>query len=335
MNKLNKKVISILFSSLLVVSLVGCGNNETMNTTPIKSSTEDTGFFTQEVVKRYTVSKTVYPNEVAKTKKTFDETFISQNNQNANIVMELTEIKESEDKITDRKVKVTSETNFTYDVNVPNADKTKIITYYDNGLEPSKDVINVDKQQKKNGDKAVKVAIKVKELQVVDDWSWRNGFNPTMQFKGYGSALYQIDETHYLKHNLDGSVPDITGKEEALVNYLDLPTDKYRINSIKWVGKEFTKGGVTYRNAIANGQRYQAKYKAIYEQEIELPDAKAVKLTAVYTWRGIEINKSHVVMAVIAGAVLLAGLIAIIIMLLKKKKNKNQDEDDEEQEMIN
>lgn len=331
MNKLNKKIISILFSSLLVVSLVGCGNNETMNTTPVKSSTEDTGFFTQEVNKTYTVSKTIYPNEVEKVKATFSDTYIGNNN----IEMQLKEIKETEDVITDRKVKVTSETDFPYDINIPDPDKTKIITYYDNGLKPTTKIVNVDEQKKSKNAKAVKTEIKVKELQLVDDWNWRDGFNPTMQFKGYGSALYKIDDEHFLKHNLDGSVPDITGKEEALVNYLDLPTDKYRINSIKWVGKEFTKGGVSYRNAVASGQRYEAKYKAIYEQEIKLPDAKAVKLTAVYTWRGIEINKSHVVMAVIAGAVLLAGLIAIIIMLLKKKKNKNQDEDDEEQEMIN
>ena len=332
MNKLNKRFVSILFSSLLVISLVGCGNNETMNTTPIKSSTEDTGFFTQEVNKTYTVSKIVYPDKVEKTKGTFSDTYIGKDNKNNNIEMQLKEIKETEDVIKDRKVKVTSETEFPYDVNVPIADKTKKITYYDDGLAPSTKTINVDEQKKSKNAKAVKTEIKVKELQLVDDWSWRNGFNPTMQFKGYGSALYKIDESHYLKNNLDGSVPDITGKEEALVNYLKLPTDKYKILSIKWVGKEFTKGGVTYRNAVATGQKYEAKYKAVYEQEIKLPDAKAIKLTAVYTWRGTELNTSHVVMAVIAGIVFLAGLLTAIFMLLRKKR-KNQE--DENVEMLN
>lgn len=168
-----------------------------------------------------------------------------------------------EDTIIDNRTKLlTASTDFDYKTVEPTPPQTKTVTYYDEYTD-----INVTAD------------LPLKDFIIADEWAWRADVSIPITFSLYDADYYALGDK-LIPFNDDK--PMLQGYENDLLNELNLDTSLYRITDVNWVGEPYTAGEVTYRDAVATGERYCANYIATYEDTVSLPDASGYKGVAVY-----------------------------------------------------
>lgn len=151
----------------------------------------------------------------------------------------------------------------------------------------------------------------------------------------YDAAYYDLNGTKFYK-DANGNL-DIKNKEAAILNYLGLNGDRYRLSNVSWSGDVYNVNGELRRNAVASGQYLADIEKVTFEKEVELPQlytAKAVykadvfdgtytythQLTAKYEM----VNHTALYIAISVGVLLVVLLVILILIVLsKKKKSRN------------
>ena len=156
-------------------------------------------------------------------------------------------------------------------------------------------------------------------------------------------TIYDYDGDYYMLNNtryeLDASGKlDISGKETAILNYLNLSSNDYTITGTVWNGAAYTLNGQICRNVYAIGQRRVQDIEVVYSGVAELPQTYTAKLTY-----GADLNVSgqyeyeHVLKAVyekdnsrmiitISILLFLFLLMIVIILFVIAKKKKNTKE---------
>lgn len=239
------------------------------------------------------------------------------------IEVKLTGVSFTDTTITNRSENITGYTDYDYKTVTPKPAQTKTVTYY-------------DKASQKN----VQATLQFKELKAKDDWAWRNDVNIPITFSFYDSEYYVLGDK-FIPYN--DKQPALKGYETDLLKELNLDTEKYRITSVEWSGEKYQLGDVTYRKAIAHGERYAANYIAYYESNINLPNAHGytavaeyqteisvlngtkeytVEATAVYTPN----HTTAIIVGSVAGGLILIVLLVIAILYIISKKDKRKGE---------
>lgn len=212
---------------------------------------------------------------------------------------------------------VTATTDFDYAIKQPVAPTTKNTNYTD----------------QKTG-QVINCALSYKSMNVLEDWHWKNDVSIPVTFKVYDSDYYKLG-TRYVPYN--DNKPALKGYEKDMINYLNLSAKNYKITGVQWSGKVYTKNGVQYRNAIATGSRYVAKYQAVYESTVSLPDCAGFNAVARYTIAGND-QQGYTVLAtatyneikntvnpvVIIAAVVILALLLVLILYFAAKKRKQK-----------
>lgn len=236
------------------------------------------------------------------------------------IEVNLKDVTYSDTIIKNRTADLTAYNDYSYQTTTPKPSATKTITYYDDAT----------------GQYLTKT-LQFKELKAEDGWAWRSDLSIPITFAFYDSEYYALGDK-YVPYN--DEKPALEGYETDLLNELNLDTSKYRITSIKWDGEKYKAGDITYRNAIAYGDRYTANYVAYYESTVSLPDAEGynavahyegqtsvltgdkeytVQATAVYT---PDHTTAFIVAGVVGGLIIIVLLIIAILYVISKKRRK-------------
>lgn len=263
--------------------------------------------------------KVDYKNLYSKEDITPPETLsIMQDGQE--IEVKLTDINYTDTTITNRSERLTAYTDYDYKTVKPVPPETKTINYF-------------DEASKQN----VKATLKFKELKAVDDWAWRNDVTIPITFSFYDSEYYVLGDK-YIPY--DDNTPALKGYENDLLEELGLDTYKYRINSVEWSGEKYQVGDVTYRKAIAHGERYAANYVAYYESKVNLPNAKGYNAVAnydteisvvsgekEYTVLATAVYKpnnttAQIIAGVFGGLLVIVLLVIAILYIISKKNDK-------------
>lgn len=274
---------------------------------------------TEDIRENQTITHKVdYNNLYSKNANAPETLKIMQNGEE--IEVKLTGVDYTETTITGRSERVTAYTDFDYKTVKPDAPKTKIVTYYD----------DVTKRN-------VTATLNLKELKAEKDWAWRNDVTIPMTFSFYDSEYYVLGDK-YVPYN--DEKPGLEGFENDLLNELNLDTYKYRINSVEWVGDKYTLGDMTYRKAVAHGERYVANYIAYYESNVNLPNAKGYNAVANYEAERSVLTgeKEYTVSAeavyspdnttalaiagTVGGLILIVLLVIAILYVISKKKER-------------
>ena len=214
-----------------------------------------------------------------------------------------------------------------YTTTKPNIDTEKTINYKD-----------------KFSGETVTATLPLKNVQVIGKKFWKADVKIPITFEVYGAEYYLLGNKK-IPHNDDN--PQIA--DNLILKELNLSNKTYRITKTEWQGKSFTKNGKTYRKAIAYGERYVAKYKATYQDKIELPDCDGyigtahyvgkvnvddnnnttykVKATATYNLVKQQSQNNNIVkyIAIGVGVLLVAGAIVLILFFIAKKRKKRNE----------
>ena len=150
------------------------------------------------------------------------------------------------------------------------------------------------------------------------------------QFYAIGDKLVPYNE----------KAPAVQGFEADILRSIGLDPQSYTIDTAVWMGEPYQSGETLCRDAVANGRRYAANYRAVYESEVALPDAQG--WTAVATYEGesdiLSGETEYTVQAValyqrddtlliavsisIAALILLAAIVVLLLLLMKKRERK-------------
>lgn len=232
----------------------------------------------------------------------------------------LTDITYTDTIIKNRTATLTAYNDYAYQTTKPEPAKTKTITYYDDAT----------------GQTLTKT-LQFKEIKAEDGWAWRSDLSIPITFAFYDSEYYALGDK-YVPYNDDK--PALEGYESDLLNELNLDTSKYRITSIEWDGEKYQAGDITYRKAIAYGDRYTANYIAYYESTVSLPDAAGYNAVAHYEGQATVLNgeKEYTVQAtavytpdhttelivagVVGGLIIIVLLVIAILYVISKKREK-------------
>lgn len=171
-------------------------------------------------------------------------------------------------------------------------------------------------------------------------------------------TITDYDADYFMLGNSKVSKTDsLLDYKDEFLDYLGLPSDKYKISSIEWKGEPYTKNGTEYRNATAYGQKLIHDIVAVYGGEATLPATDGmyyhciyvnpdkpgntlytVKVTATYTFSVInekgnnfienlmEWLRANPIAAFGIGTVIIIGFILIILLILSNKKKKEEKE---------
>lgn len=180
----------------------------------------------------------------------------------------------------------------------------------------------------------IEIELKLQSKNVTDDY-WKD-FQIPMVIYGYDADYYMLSGTRF---ELSDDVLDISGKEQAILSYLNLDPGDYRIHSTVWDGQPYEVNGQIRRNAYAVGQRRIENIDLVYKAEkVEMPQT----YTATEKY-GADINTTnsfqykHTVKAVYAPDniaaivkvsvfVFLFLLIIVIILFIVAKKKREKEE---------
>lgn len=248
-----------------------------------------------------------------------DDTLIITQNGN-NVEVKLKGVTYSDTVIQNRTATLTAYTDYSYTTVTPRPAATKTITYYDEAT----------------GQNLTRT-LQFKELKAEDGWAWRADLTIPMTFAFYDSEYYVLGDK-YVPYN--DEKPALEGYETDLLNELDLDINKYRITSVEWDGEEYQAGDITYRKAIAHGDRYTANYVAYYESTVNLPDAAGYNAVAEYEGQATALTgeKEYTVLAtavytpdnttalivagVVGGLIIIVLLVIAILYVLSQKRKK-------------
>lgn len=275
----------------------------------------------EEVKKQETITHKVNYNDLYRKEAAPPETLtITQDGQD--ITVQLKGITYSDTVIQNRTTKLSAFTDYEFKTVKPTPSGTKNVSYYD---EPT--------------GQTVTRTLEFKELKEKSGWKWRSDVEIPITFSFYDSEYYALGDK-YIPYN--DETPALKGYENDLLKELKLNPYKYRITSVEWDGAAYKSGDITYRKAIAHGERYTANYVAYYEGNINLPDAQGynavaeyegqaqiltgekeytIQATAVYT----PDHTTAIVAGVVGGVIIIVLLVIAILYVLSKKQKKRGD----------
>lgn len=190
--------------------------------------------------------------------------------------------------------------------------------------------------------------IKVK----TDTETWVDTFKFPITITDYDADYFMLGNSKVSKTD------SLLNYKDEFLDYLGLPSDKYKISSIDWNGESYIKNGKECRNATAYGQKIIHDIVAIYGGEVTLPAIDGmyyhctyvnpekpgntlytIKATATYTYsivdepgnsfieNLIEWLKANPIAAFGIGTVIIIGFILIILFLLSSKKKKKEEKE--------
>lgn len=246
-----------------------------------------------------------------------DETAINPNNENQSGVFHDIYIEKSTD---DKRTKIILE-KVNYE-NVPlnyEIPKTYTVQYFDEETNS-----NITAELKlKSTDKSASF------------WINANNLNGTVT--GYNGLYYSLKNSKVLIPKNDEK-PNYSGFEDSILKSLNLNPNNYKIIGSSWEGEPyFNSSKELCRNCIYNAQSLVCNISTEYESEIKLPDTESYTALLTYldedsstvdielTYEKAPINKTAIAVGIVAGILILSGLIAIILMFLsKRKKSENR-----------
>lgn len=171
-------------------------------------------------------------------------------------------------------------------------------------------------------------------------------------------TITDYDADYFMLGNSKVSKADsLLDYKDEFLDYLGLPSDKYKISSIEWNGEPYSKNGIEYRSATAYGQKLIHDVVAVYGGEATMPAADGmyyhctyinpdkpggslytIKATATYTYSVVDSSgnnfienlmewlKANPIAAFGIGTVIIIGFILIILLILSNKKKKEEKE---------
>lgn len=154
----------------------------------------------------------------------------------------------------------------------------------------------------------------------------------------YDAAYYDLNGTSFYKDG-NGNL-DIKNKESAILSYLGLNSERYRLSNVSWNGEVYNVNGELRRDAVARGQYLADIEKVTFEKNVELPQlytANAVykadifdgsytythQLTAKYEM----VNHTALYIAISVGVLLAVLLVILILVILSKKRRRKSAEE--------
>ena len=273
------------------------------------------------VTKEETITHKVEYNDLyTKDAAPADTLTITQDGQD--ITVQLKGTTYSDTVIENRTTTISAYTDYDFKTVKPNPAKTKTVSYYD---EPS--------------GKTVTRTLNFKELKEEAGWAWRADVTIPITFSFYDSEYYVLGDK-YVPYN--DEKPALEGYENDLLKELKLDPYKYRITSVEWDGAAYQAGDISYRKALAHGERYTANYVAYYESTVNLPDtqgynaiaeyegqAKILTGAKKYTIQAIAVyapdHTPAIVAGVVGGLIIIVLLIVVILYVLSKKQKRRGD----------
>lgn len=165
-------------------------------------------------------------------------------------------------------------------------------------------------------------------------WIHANNLNGTVT--GYDGLYYNLQNSNVFIPKNDEK-PNYSGFEDAILKSLNLNPDNYKIIGSSWNGETyFDSNGELCRSCIYEAQSLACNISAEYESEIKLPDTEsytalltyldednsAVEIELIY--EKAPINKTAIAVGIVAGILILSGLIAVILMFLSKRRKSEK-----------
>lgn len=166
---------------------------------------------------------------------------------------------------------------------------------------------------------------------------WKPGLSIPITVYDYDADYYVFSGYNfYLDSN--GEL-DISGKESAILNYLGMSDENYRITDIHWSGDSYMADGQLCRQALATGDYLAHSITAIYTGILEYP--QTYKGVATYTGSIEKATYTHdltlqyeivpknneiglpIIVITVAQIVLLILLILILYRISRKRKGDN------------
>lgn len=105
---------------------------------------------------------------------------------------------------------------------------------------------------------------------------WSDDFEFPIVISGYDADYFMLGDTKISKND------DLMNYSKEFLNYLGLPSDRYKINEIKWNGKAYTSNGELCRKAIASGEKLTYNIEALYGGDVSLPAADGKRYECTY-----------------------------------------------------
>lgn len=159
-------------------------------------------------------------------------------------------------------------------------------------------------------------------------------------------TFYAIDAPYFVFGDLQipnaGSVPAVSGYEEAYLQYLGLSSDEYTITGADWSGDAYMQNGELCRDAVCYVDHYIPNYEGIYGgEEITLPEVDGYEAATTYsavvevetgeieytmkataTYQETGLSTAQITLISIGVIVLIIATILILYTLSKSKKRK-------------
>ncbi len=112
-----------------------------------------------------------------------------------------------------------------------------------------------------------------------ENWRWIPGFEFTVTVKGYdGGSFYLGDRIVAVKEE-----QPFEGREQELLELIGVDPEYYLIEDSRWISEpQIGEDGLTYRQAVASGQKYVADVSVVYTKESETETVPSMICQAVY-----------------------------------------------------
>lgn len=132
----------------------------------------------------------------------------------------------------------------------------------------------------KETEKMITAELPLSEVVPTDEPAWYDDVKIPIKLTTYDTSYYMYNGVII---PANGDVNELTAVKSDILKSLKLDENIYKINRFEWDGEAYTEGEINCRNAIAYGERFARRYKAVYKKTFALPDANGYKATAIYT----------------------------------------------------
>lgn len=96
----------------------------------------------------------------------------------------------------------------------------------------------------------------------IEKENWDSSFEFPIKITNYDADSFLLNGTEIRKDE------DLINYADEFLDYLNLPSEYYRIDSIEWNGGEYTENGIICRNATAKGDKMVMDVEALYGGEM-------------------------------------------------------------------
>ena len=98
------------------------------------------------------------------------------------------------------------------------------------------------------------------------DRVWKDDFFFSLTVSGYDADMFLLGETEV------PAEADLALYGDALLEYLGLPKECYKVNQVEWNGESYECDGVLCRDALASGERLVRYVDVKYGGQVRMPD---------------------------------------------------------------